>query len=391
MLLHPDGLAAALSSSHQMGYLSWIQQPDGTRVYTFPPFTDATVTIDGTAQILRSLQIRIPDLAARNTADTDDVWFTPDTGTSGVLAPTGNEIVIYRLTQIRGYVDPFFGGDQVALPVGVFRFSEDDVTTDSAGLVTVTAYDRSRTVSRNRFTNPYTIAAGTLVTDALVALVQNRLPYVDIATGALVTPSTETMPLTVLDAWLDPWSEAQKMASSIGYDISFGADGRLTINPSSDDSDYNGPDWYYQEGGGQLLRVAKKISDDPGYNGVIAYSDNQTITAPIRGEAWDLNSNSPTYSLGDYGQVPMEFYSPYITSQSAADASAAALLRRKVGLTEGLSIDVIPNPALEPGDVVWVTLASERIDGAYSVDRITFPLHPTEPMSLDLRPFRPTT
>ena len=390
---YPDGYVEALSRSHAANLITWISDPYGARVYDFPPITGGTITIDRTASIMRTLKMTVPDYTARDLGyaeAVDSEWFTP-AGADGILAPYGNEIIISRGVSIDGYTDPFWGGNQRYFFLGVFRLSNAAVSTDDPGAVVVTAYDRSRTVARNLFSVPWVIAAGSNAVDAIVALVQDRL--LPVVTSLTVTPSDETTPLLVLDPGMNPWDEAQKLATGIGYALYFGPAGDLVLRPdavtSDDGTEDRQPLWTYDDqAASQLLRVDKDTSDEPGYNGVVLTAEATTLATPLRAEVWDDNPDSPTYAEGPYGRVPKFETSAYVANQSQADAACTAILRREMGGTEGINFDAIVNPALEAGDPVLVQSATQRIDHVAVVDRIELPLHVADPMRVTTRRYR---
>ena len=102
------------------------------------PFTGGSVDCDGTRDgALRSLSLTV----------------SPDPDAFDWLATAGAEIVVAR-----GLV--LDDGTEELVPLGVFVLDADLEETED-GTITVSAGDRSRRISRARWTDPYTVPAGT--------------------------------------------------------------------------------------------------------------------------------------------------------------------------------------------------------------------------------------
>lgn len=272
--------------------------------------------------------------------------------------------------------------DQEWISFATCRISVVEVSDDGAPQVTVEGFDRSRTIARNLFTTPYIIGAGTNYVTAISAMVQDRLPGV---TMDLVDGVTDTTPLIVIDPESNPWGEITKMATTIGCDAYFDSDGQFVLAVVADPATAE-PVWTYREGQDSILvSSARRLDDDPGYNGVVLTAESTTIPAPLRSEVWDTNPNSPTYVDGRYGRVPKFVSSPYPTTQAQADAFANAELARIVGGTEQVTLATVPHPLHEPGDCVRVVRAASGMDQAALVDSFTIPIGVTESMPINLR------
>jgi len=308
------------------------------------PFTGGSVDCDGTREgALRSLSLTAsPDQAAFD-------W----------LATAGAEIVVAR-----GLVLP--DGAEELVPLGVFVLDADLEETED-GSITVSAGDRSRRISRARWTDPYTVPAGSVVGDAIADLLRACWPDCPIGTSLATADKLTGAKLAYLDgADSDPWKDARALAASAGLDLYFDGDGMAQVRDTPD-PESDPVCWTYQAGEeGVVLGRTRKAMLTQQYNGVIVTAEGSGVAVPKRGEAWDEDPNSPTYSDGPMGRVPMFYGSPLLTTQDDVDSAAETLLARVRRPIEQTSFTLLPNPAHEAFDVV------EFVDAAGTARRYMF-------------------
>jgi hypothetical protein len=326
---------------------------DGAVIYPDLPITGGQITVDRTAQYLRSATINLVDV---------DGDLVPDSPFRS-LTPYGTEVKLYR-----GLLLP--SGPEL-LPLGVYRISSTSIKDATGPVIDLSVYDRSRTVARSKFVSTYKIAAGTNVKDAVASLVQSRLPGVEMN----LTATPHATPALSYDSQADPWADAiQTLATSVGFDAYFDTEGVFTFEPTADPSKQS-PVLQLIEGPTNIVtEIDTSYNDDPGYNGVIVTGENTTNTTPAYGEAWDANPNSPTYEYGRYGRIPRFETSKTVTTNAQAQAMAAGLLLRELGVTVQREITMVPNPALEPADVVHLSRAASKVDENVVLDYFTIPL-----------------
>lgn len=368
----PVTFAQMLAANHVAYIKAQLTAPDGTPVASGLTVTAGGVTVDRSAQVRRSVQFSIA-------AETPLGSFTP-ASSSDALAPYGNRLRLWYGIDVPGAAasNPYYW------PLGVFRLGEVSVSDDGAPTISGTAYDLSRTIARNKLTVPWVVASGTNAGDAIIALASDRLPGLEYRAHSV----TAVLPTTVIDPEQDPWQTITDWATSFGSEVYFDTDGFLTISAEPDPT-MSPVVWTYQDSGdgrnAVLLSVDRSMSDEPGYNGVIATAESTTIPVPLRSEVWDLNPSSPTYSLGPYGKVPKFVTNPYAATQAQLDAAANAELLRSIGGTEQLSASVVPNPAHEAGDVIRVIRPRSKTDQTTVLESFTFPLDVSDAMGLTCR------
>lgn len=376
---------SALSRSHPVFVRAELLLDGAVEESALRVLPGGSVTVDYNATSRRSLNLTLVDtsgtLLPRNPGD--------------LLTPYGTEIRLwygvgaYPRTLLADTLAKYVvSEDQEWVSIATCRISAVDVADDGSATIAVEAFDRARTIARNLFTAPYIIGAGTNYVTAISAMVQDRLPDVDMD---LVSGVDDTTPLIVIDPESDPWGEITKMATTIGCDAYFNSDGTFVLAQVPDAAEED-IDWTYREGrDSTLISTSRRMDDDPGYNGVVLTAESTTLPAPLRSEVWDMNPNSPTYADGRYGRVPKFMTSPYPTTQAQADAFANAELQRLVGGTEQITLATVPHPLHEPGDCVYVQRAASGVDQVALVDSFTIPIGVTEAMQVSLRRRRTTS
>lgn len=352
------------------------------------------VQVDRTASVRRRLTMTCAD-------PTEEL--TPERA-GDLLTPYGTELRPYR-----GVL--YDDGTIEVCALGVFRLSSVTVTDDSgtgssssgsgggsasvrqvAGaqgtmIIDLEAFDLSRTVSRDKFTSPYTIAQGTNVIQAIQDILTRTFPdlnYDVMGTNLTVNPTQ------VYDAGSDPWEACLNLALSLGADLYFDIYGNVVISPPPDIQSLTSADFRYVEGeNSTMLGVEKLFSDEPGYNGVVVIGESPgDELPPVTATAWDNDPTSLTYHLGPYGEVPMFIQDQVVKTEQEAQAVANATLNVILGFINQITIDAVVNPAFECGDVVQVVRGRSKVNDYYVIDSFTVPLSAIDSQVLVLRQTR---
>lgn len=292
--------------------------------------TGGSVTVDRSQAIRRTCTVTIadPSLIPRTPADQ--------------LATYGA-----RLRIARG-VD-YGDGTQELVPLGVFRL--DSVSGDATfGPVTLAGKDLSAVVADDKFTAP-TTATGTVV-GAITALIQRSLPTADVISTIVDTPIGSR----AFDVEADPWAGAQEIASAAGAEVYANADGTFVI-ATLPDLLTTTPVWAVEATeGGVYVSGSRAMTSDNVFNGVLARGENTADNvAPVSYLATDSDPNSPTYWGGPFGRRPTFYSSSTLISTGACAAAANLKLAAARAPNATGDFSALPNPALEPGDVLRVT------------------------------------
>lgn len=334
------------------------------------------VTVDRTAAIRRGCRIECIDPTGE---------FTP-TSAMSLLTPYGTELRPYRGVR---YSD----GSEELHPLGVFRISvatatESSTSGGNSGVkINLTAYDRSRTVARDKFVNTFTIPQGTNLVFAIKRIIGRTFPD---AEYDMVSTFMATTAPKVYDVMDNPWDAATELAKSMGCDLYFDVEGRVVLAPPVDIDAMPSPDFTYVEGPGcTMIDLGVEFSDEPGNNGVIVIGESPgDDKPPVRAEAWDMEPTSPTYRYGPYGEVPMSVTDTNCKTVAQCRAAAESLLKGLIGAPSMLNVASWVHPALEAGDIVEVKRTKLGIDGLYAIDVLNVPLRKEGTQNLQLRQMR---
>lgn len=356
-----DAFLAEIRKSHTMVAYADVTTPTGQSIRL--TVVDGTITIDRTQTFRRSASLTVIDPTGA---------LTPVDSTSP-LAPFGSTVRPYR--GVRYATGPLAGSTEV-VPLGVFRISQSTVSRTATGQpsIDLECYDLSRTIERDEFGSPYTIPAGTSVTTAAKQLVTRTFPGQEF--DATSSTAVLNSPLT-FDTDEGPWSTANnELATAVGMEMFFTADGLVKVAPPSDIDNLPASVFTFIEGPGcTLIEADLVLSDDPGYNGVVLTTDAAgDETAPLRSIQWDTEPTSPTYYKGPYGKCPYFVTVSGITTQTQADNAAIAQLNLILGVSSQLNVTSTVNPALDANDTISVANDALGINAKYTIDSLTIPM-----------------
>lgn len=374
--------AATLQSNHQAVVLAVATDASGG-ILAVLPVIDGHVKADGTLTTRRTCSI---------TVSAADPTLVPISATSA-LTPFGNRLFLYRgvtyssastwPSNITVNVGALYQPSYYELvPIGVYEITT--VTVEDTGrdfLITVEGSDRSFAISQHKLLAPYVISAGTLVSTVVRNLCQRQNNLV-----LNLGQSTYTVAAQTLKEGSDPWAEAARIALEAGFLLYADVNGVINMQPMPTFSANQATVGSFTEGtGGMLVKANRKFTRIGVYNDIIVSGENTGLTTPLRGQAQDQNPNSATYIGGNYGDVVAFYRQTTPTTQAQVDAAAANLLLQNKWASDQLTIDAIPNPALDVYDAVSVTRARLGVNGAYIVDAISLPLRYDAAMTVSLR------
>lgn len=243
--------------------------------------------------------------------------------------------------------------------------------------MTITGYDRMWTLGT--FVSPLKIPKGSNIADALTSVLATNVPTsrfeINIPAGTVeeVTPNV---------LWYDvdtPVTDvAFKLTEMAGWDLCCDPMGRFvtTDQPSTDDQ----PVLTYRPGPFSMLANHPKRSVAAAgelYNAVVFTGEGGASTSIFRGYAEDDDPSSLSY-VGRVGVRVLFASSPLITTQGQADRAARTRLNGILGISDTLTVPVIPNHALESGDVIHVVDSSQNLDQNVIVDSFPVPLRASD-------------
>jgi hypothetical protein len=329
--------------------------PDGS---TSLKVIDGSVTVDEASKVRRSVTLHVanPELMPVTLTDT--------------LAPPLVDLKVFMGVR-------YTEGDTELVPVGVFRV--DDIGQPqwlAAGQIT--ASDYSQVLANDRFTS-WATPAGSLVTDEIVRMVADSI------SGLTVVNLTGSGALTTAASWEhERWDAITTLAKGIGAEVFFDAVGRLIIRPFPQVTSSSVAAWTVDAGTATAVMtdVSTVMSTKNVYNAVIATSSAQGVTAT--GAAYQ---SSGPFAWPAWRKK--RFYSsPVLTTSEQCQSAAQAILARSVFFSRQISLQSVPNPALDCGDFITVLMPADAnnrvVSEVRAVSRISLPLGPAT-MTLDTR------
>lgn len=285
-----------------------------------------------------------------------------------------------RLHYLEAFTSLDSGRDELC-PLGVFTLNDTSVQDGPNGIeIELSGADLARKVSRNRWDNTYVVPEGSNYADAIVAGVSDRLPGIT----ANVESTERTTPRLFFgeQASNDPWTDFQDMATAIGHELFFDARGIVTLRPEPD-PEIDVAVWQFDDDAAPTITsLVRRVTDENTYNKIVVTGEGTSNEVPVRAVAIDDDPASPTYFLGPYGTVTLRVTTPMVTTAEQAQDAADALLRRFKGATEAVEIEVVPMPALEPGDVVTVVRGRSKVEGRFLIDALRIPLGAEDTMRI---------
>lgn len=241
--------------------------------------------------------------------------------------------------------------------------------------------DMSYAVKRNAWQQPFTLPGGMLYSDAIKAMVVNRLPS---QTAFNISSTTRICPLLVYGAQQggDPWQDIMELAQAIGFEAFFDATGTFVCRPVPDPS-LGEPVWQFDETQIQYVSEAEReLSSDQTFNDIVVVGQSTSTANPFAAEAYDDDPSSPTYVLGPYGRVTQRLTFSLITSQDQAQDTANTTLLNSIGGADTVTLTVVPMAALEPGDIIKINCSNVKVNGTYMINSMTTPMSPGDPQVL---------
>ncbi|GAA2629552.1 DUF5047 domain-containing protein [Streptomyces axinellae] len=328
-----DQFLATLVESHTPVTVVQLHRADGTVVEL--EHTAGSVTVDRSQAVRRTASVTVPD--------TSLIPRTPDEQ----LAIYGARLRIERgIRHGDGHVEmvPAFWG----------RLDSADGDPDY-GPVEIRASGLEAVVADDKFVTAYSTRGGTSAVTAITGLIQGAIP------GAVVTnyATDQVIGVRTWDAEGDRWAAAVECATAIGAELYADADGQFVIAELPDM--LTAPiSWTVDAGErGALVSASRGYSRDGMYNYVLASGENaEEDSPPVSAYAADEDPTSPTYIYGAFGRVPTFYSSATLTTTNLAQAAANKLLRDSLKPNATADLSSVPNPCLEPGDILRVTYGS---------------------------------
>lgn len=359
----------AITHSHQVvtkvavfdGYT--IVEPDLT-------ITDGNVRIDAGNRFRRTCDITLSD--ASGTLTPAEI--------NGLLAPFGNELLIYR-----GMLLPHNQTTEL-IQLGAFVITDVEVGDSGENVsIGVKGIDRGIRVARARLSKAYPVTSGTNTGTAIHDLLMSRWGSIEFARD-LSQVITSTMPAIALDIMDDPWEQSVKWAKDSGYSLFFDNTGQVDVRKLPEgNEDLQAASLNFVEGNTcTMLSLRNDLTSENTYTHIVVVGEppNQN---PVWAEAKDEDPDSPTFWQGKLGDITYFYRSPLIRTTEQAQSVANSMMQQHKGHSVHIHFNAIPDPCADVDDIVKVTRARLKVDANYQLDNLTIPLIATRAMECDTR------
>lgn len=287
-----------------------------------------------------------------------------------LLAPFGNEI--------RVFMGVTLGDGDTGYTWQVFRGKIEQVTETSMGECQLLCGDRAEDVIDVAFASPEKSQPGNLVVAEFQRLVIGAVPDASFGASDSFLKTVEAL------TWeFDRGSALDEIAHSVAalwYPLANGDFVLRTIpwtKPSPPVVTVT------DQAGGTVNAWSRTRSREQIFNVVTVTGERLSGDAPVHATASDTNVASPTYVGGNFGVKSIVTRLQTPSTQGGAQSTAEALLRNYVAPVEIWTLDVVPDAALELGDVLRV-----RVDGVDVIQVVTgfsLPLDLSGMMSVSTR------
>lgn len=322
---------------------------EGTAQVADIPISDGTLEYDATQLIRGSLSISVPR------------YFTPPDGIRRDLLPVGDTDALgcngQRLALSYTISRPGRGTETISM--GWYRIS--DWSEDGAN-ITVNASTLETLLDEYRFLDTIQLARGTTMLSAVRTLVANALPVrlLPGVTGTLTGRSAEDNRLEALDALLTDWGLRYYVDDSAA----------LVVAPGWNDLTDPAVTTLTDGESGTVVRTPTQGNRDGVYNAVRAAGEDTGEVAPV--SAVEYLRTGPRRWNGPYGNVPYFYASPLLTTIAQCRLAAQTRLRNLQAIAAPVTIEAVPDPRIELGDVIALTYrGTERLA---RIDAVSLPL-----------------
>jgi hypothetical protein len=298
-----------------------------------------------------------------------------------LITPYGNEVYVER-----GIA--YGNGQREWVGLGYFRIDTPEQDEAPDGEITISGQDRMAGLVDARFEVPQQFPATWTRGDVVGTLIWGVYNWAGIIEWD--DPVARDTPIgRSIIAEQDRAGTLMELLTSIGK-IGFW-DHRGIFVIKTPPATTGAPVWTVDAGeDGVLVRMSRALTREGVHNAWVVTGEAGDTTAPARGVAYNLDPTSPTYYRGRFGPVPGFYSSPFVTTNAQATAAATTLLRKELGLPYQVKLASVPNPALEPYDVIEArypkrSRSRSLVAETHVVDNVTIPLVPDSPVELDTR------
>lgn len=336
MLPVSSGFLEALASSQQVSVRADLLKA-GAVVYSGLPVTGGQVSFTRSSIASRSVsctlapQLPLPNYAAQQSL------------TGGTLGVYGHELRVYWSLHM-------VGGGSESLPLGRFRIDSLSGSLSGDGEVSLSGVSREAFVADERFVVPRTVS-GPSTRSLIAALIVEALAGAEVVVSAT---RDAAVPTTTFEG--GRWDAVKTLADSIAATVRCDAYGRFVVAdaPTTDSPAV----WTAKAGRGGVIVRANGVLDRSRVRNcwIVQGAAPEGQSVPVQAVVYDEAPGSPTRygdpDAGRFGRVPEVRQVSTLTSLDQCRTLALSLLAQTCGAASSIDLGLIPNPALEVGDVI---------------------------------------
>jgi hypothetical protein len=259
--------------------------------------------------------------------------------------------------------------------LGRFLIWDATLDFDSGDTISMEIYDRAKYLSMTNMVRPYDFS-GIYTSAAIQTLVTASLPYSQTVSFGPGLQDVKLAGGSTFDT--DHLSVIIQLAEMMGGKFLFDANGipQVIKKPKIDSTTTPSQSVLQVDcdsAQGNAVSLSRSITRDGLYNGIGVYgtAPSSTTSQPI-GEAYDLNSGSKTYWNGPFGKSFLRIDRPELTSPSECATAAQAELAKSISTIQPSSFQMLPNPALEVGDIITIVYPDGTTDELHLVKSISY-------------------
>lgn len=338
----------ALASSQQVSTRADLLKA-GAVVYSGLPVTGGQVSFTRSSIASRSVSCTIaPELGLADYASVRSL-------TGGTLGVYGHEVRVYWSLHM-------VGGQVESLPLGWFRIDSMSGSLAGDSEVSLSGVSREAYVADEKFIVPRTVS-GPSARSLIAALITESLAGAEVVMSAT---RDAAVPATTFEG--GRWDAIKTLADSIAATVRCDAYGRFVVTdaPTVESSAV----WAAKAGpGGVIVRASGALDRSRVRNcWIVQGSAPEGQSVPVQAVVYDEAPGSPTRygdpDAGHFGRVPEVRQVSTLSSLDQCRALALSLLAQTCGAASSIDLGMVPNPAVEVGDVIDIMPDADNLMGS---------------------------
>lgn len=285
----------------------------------------------------------------------------------------GFDVISGRLTVAYG---ADYGSKWFTLPLGAFRV--DSTSRTNRGVVAVTGVSYEAYLIEDVFVSPRKIPKNSPIIQTIIDYITDSFPgeaKFEFAQGYRPNYNARTAYDLVAEVGKSVWDVVETLAFKINTDVYCSPEGKFRfaerptmLNTKSVAKLREGPE-------GVLVALNRKNSRDETFNGVLAIgSSTNSEVPPVSWFAADMFPGSPTFWQGSFGHKAKILQADEaLTTLELCRSRAEGELEMSRKVSRTLDLSALPNPALEPDDMVEISMLDGTLEH-HMITMLTFPL-----------------